>query len=468
MWTSDTIQARLKAYENELPLFMRDYHLPGLSIAITNRHEALYAKAYGARQLANNLPNTVETLHGIGSVSKSFTCVAVLQLAEQGKLSLEDPIKHYLDVSVDRDAHTPIRLRHLMSHTSGIPDLGIALVSIGRYLLNVEPFIPLSSDEDLFRYVNAAHECVLFPPGEKYFYFNGGFTLLSKIIEKVAGKTFSTYLRDHILTPLDMPQTCLDEAEVTSCTNIATGYHVQEGKAMPTAQMTDPYSQGAGGVISSVMEMSNYLRCYLNQGRSPTGPLLQPHTLAQMFVMQPGTENSYALFGPSGYGLGWGIMTNFLGQRVYQHGGSTLVSGAMARLVPDQDLGIIVLGNNGKAPIGLVAFALLTLLFGKNPHDVLPFFITKSKFALFTGEYRTHSGLTSAKVFAQGGMLYLETTSKVFGTSTFPLIPTDPLITANAFYTYEYGARTAVEFFVDPANKMPVHFKFERALFTKQ
>ena len=196
--------------------------------------------------------------------------------------------------------------------------------------------------------------------------------------------------------------------------------------------------------------------------------MLQPHTLAQMFVMQPGTENSYALFGISGYGLGWGIMTNFLGQRVYQHGGSTLVSGAMARLVPDQDLGIIVLGNNGKAPIGLVAFALLTLLFGKNPHDVLPFFITKSKFALFTGEYRTHSGLTSAKVFAQGGMLYLETTSKVFGTSTFPLIPTDPLITANAFYTYEYGARTAVEFFVDPANKMPVHFKFERALFTKQ
>ena len=79
MWTSDTIQARLKAYENELPVCMRDYHLPGLSIAITNRHEVVYAKAYGARQLANNLPNTVETLHGIGSVSKSFTCLALLQ-----------------------------------------------------------------------------------------------------------------------------------------------------------------------------------------------------------------------------------------------------------------------------------------------------------------------------------------------------------------------------------------------------
>jgi CubicO group peptidase (beta-lactamase class C family) len=468
MWTSDTIQQRLKAYEDELPLFMRDYHLPGLSIAITNRHEVLYATAYGARQLATNLPNTVETLHGIGSVSKSLTCFAVLQLAEQGKLSLEDPIKHYLEVSVDKDAHAPIRIRHLMSHTSGIPDLGIALVSIGRYLLNVEPFIPLSSDADLFRYVNSAHERVLFPPGEKYFYFNGGFTLLSKIIEKVSGKTFSTYLRDHILTPLDMPQTCLDAADVTSRLNIATGYHVQEGKAMPTAQMTDPYSQGAGGVISSVMEMSHYLRCYLNQGRSPTGPLLQPHTLAQMFVLQPGTANKYALFGTSGYGLGWGIMTDFLGQQVYQHGGSTLVSGAMALLVPAQELGIMVLGNNGTAPIGLVAFSLLALLLGKNPHDVLPFFITKSKFALFAGDYRTHSGITSAKVFAKGGMLYLETTSQVFGTSTFPLIPDDPLITTNAFYTYDHGARTAVEFFVDPESKTPVHFKFERALFTKQ
>jgi CubicO group peptidase (beta-lactamase class C family) len=468
MWTSDTIPARLKAYEDELPLFMRDYHLPGLSLAITNRHEVVYAKAYGARQLATNLPNTVETLHGIGSVSKSLTCVAVLQLAEQGKLSLEDPIKHYLEVAVDRDAHTPIRLRHLMSHTSGIPNLDLVHVSIGRYLLNVEPFIPLSSDADLFRYVNSAHECVLFPPGEKYFYFNGGFTLLAKIIEQVSGKTFSTYLRDHILTPLDMPQTCLDEADVTSRTNVATGYHIHEGKAMPTAQMTDPYAQGAGGVISSVMEMSNYLRCYLNQGRSPTGPLLQPHTLAQMFVMQPGTANPYALFGISGYGLGWGIMTDFLGQQVYQHGGSTLVSGAMALLVPDQDLGIMVLGNNGRAPLGIVAFALLAHLLGNNPHDVLPFLITKRKFALFVGDYRTHSGLTSAKVFVQGGMLYLETTSKVFGISTFPLIPADPLITTNAFYTYEYGARTAVEFFVDPANKTPVHFKFERALFTKQ
>ena len=110
MWTSDTIQARLKAYEDELPLFMRDYHLPGLSIAITNRHEVLYATAYGARQLATNLPNTVETLHGIGSVSKSLTCVAVLQLAEQGKLSLEDPIKYYLEVSIDKDIHAPIRI----------------------------------------------------------------------------------------------------------------------------------------------------------------------------------------------------------------------------------------------------------------------------------------------------------------------------------------------------------------------
>jgi CubicO group peptidase (beta-lactamase class C family) len=468
MWTSDTIQARLKAYEDELPLFMRDHHLPGLSIAITNRQEVVYAKAYGARQLATNLPNTVETPHGIGSVSKSLTCFALLQLAEQGKLSLEDPIRHYLDVSVDKDVHTPIRLRHLMSHTSGIPNLDIALVSIGRYLLNVEPFIPLSSDEDLFRYVNAAHERVLFPPGEKYFYFNGGFTLLAKIIEQVSGKTFSTYLRDHILTPLDMPQTCLDEVDVTSRTNVATGYHVHEGKAMPTAQMTDPYSQGAGGVISSVMEMSNYLRCYLNQGGSPTGPLLQPHTLAQMFVIQPGTENPYALFGTSGYGLGWGIMTDFLGQQVYQHGGSTLVSGAMALLVPDQDLGIMVVGNNGTAPIGIVALALLALLLGKHPHDVLPFFITKRKFALFAGDYRTHSGITSAKVFAKGGMLYLETTSKVFGTSTFPLIPDDPLITTNAFYTYEHGARIAVEFFVDAASKTPVHFKFERSLFTKQ
>jgi CubicO group peptidase (beta-lactamase class C family) len=468
MWTSDTIHERLKAYEDELPLFMRDHHIPGLSLAITNRHEVLYATAYGARQLATNLPNTVETLHGIGSVSKSFTCLAVLQLAEQGKLSLEDPIKHYLDVSVDKDAHAPIRLRHLMSHTSGIPNLDLVHVSIGRYLLDVEPFIPLSSDEDLFRYINSAHECVLFPPGEKYFYFNGGFTLLAKIIEKVSGKTFSTYLRDHILTPLDMSQTCLDAADVTSRTNIATGYHMQEGKAMPTAQMTDPYAQGAGGVISSVMEMSHYLQCYLNQGRSPTGQLIQPHTLAQMFVIQPGSANKYALFGTSEYGLGWGIMTDFLGQQVYQHGGSTLVSGAMALLVPDQELGIMVLGNNGTAPIGLVAFALLALLFGKNPHDVLPFFITQSKFALFTGDYRTHSGLTSAKVFAKGGMLYLETTSKVSGTSTVPLIPEDPLITTNAFYTYEHGARTAVEFFVDPASKTPVHFKFERALFMKQ
>jgi CubicO group peptidase (beta-lactamase class C family) len=62
-----------------------------------------------------------------------------------------------------------------MSHTSGIPDLGIALVSIGRYLVNVEPFLPLSSEEDLFRYVNSAQERVLFPSGEKYFYFNGGY-----------------------------------------------------------------------------------------------------------------------------------------------------------------------------------------------------------------------------------------------------------------------------------------------------
>jgi predicted DNA-binding transcriptional regulator AlpA len=145
----------LKSFiESETPKLMKISRTPGLSISIIIDGEKAYMKAFGARDLESNSPATINTLYGFGSCTKSMTALAIMQLAEEGKISIEDPVEKYAPLKIGFKEY-PIRIHHLLSHSSGIPSLNTAVISLRKATGVKEDYTPLSSMEDFYRYVNA-------------------------------------------------------------------------------------------------------------------------------------------------------------------------------------------------------------------------------------------------------------------------------------------------------------------------
>jgi CubicO group peptidase (beta-lactamase class C family) len=134
---------------DRLESFVRDRlaadSLPGLSLAVVDRDGLVYAEGFGSRDLAANDPATPQTLYGIGSVTKSFTALAVTILAERGRLNVDDPVAEHAAFPLESPGEEPVRLHHLLSHSSGLPSLGVSEALIARRTRSGEAGVPLGS-----------------------------------------------------------------------------------------------------------------------------------------------------------------------------------------------------------------------------------------------------------------------------------------------------------------------------------
>ena len=199
--------------------------LPGMAITLSQDGETIYSEGFGSRNLQKYLPYTPDTLNGFGSCTKSFTCLAIMILDSEGKLSIHDPVANYLDFKHGQNDN-PITIHHLMSHTSGLPNLGSAELIIGPSIpfeLDFPP-IPFSSKNDFYNLINQAGNEIYFKPGEHFHYFNGGYTMLSHIIENVSGLSYVEFIRKYILDPLDMKRTGFLESHINSDANLSIPY----------------------------------------------------------------------------------------------------------------------------------------------------------------------------------------------------------------------------------------------------
>ena len=192
---------KCKTIEKMLVSEMVRENTPGLSISMVNDHEVLYSAAFGSSNLAKHLPVTTNTLFVLASVTKSFIVMAILKLYELKKLDLFDPITKYLPL--DELEHSPfgnsITLHHLLTHTSGIPNISDGL-NIQQLALDYDfedpvPSVPFASWNDVFRLVNSYAALITDPPGTKFYYNNLGYTLLAKIIEVVSGNTLNEFMQ---------------------------------------------------------------------------------------------------------------------------------------------------------------------------------------------------------------------------------------------------------------------------------
>jgi CubicO group peptidase (beta-lactamase class C family) len=332
----------------------------GLAVGVVHNRSLEFFCGHGVADLAANTPVTQDTVFRIGSISKTFTAIAVLQLVEQGLVDLDAPandsLRAYRLVPA-RAGFRPATLRHLLTHTGGVravrspadllrPALGWA-APVGR---------PAPSLADYYR----GGLRVDVEPGTRWAYSNHGFATLGQVVEDVSGIPLDRYLRERVFGPLGMEHSDLVRSERVRA-RLATGYGLGAGgpKAAPDREMA---IVGAGAVYSTTGDMARYVGALLGGGTGEHGTVLRPQTLARMF--EPHYQPD-----PRIPGMGLGFFRGAVGgHRTVGHDG--IWTGFLADLVlaPDEGIGVLAFANTGGfdgrgAPVP-VANALLRRLLG--------------------------------------------------------------------------------------------------------
>lgn len=303
------------------------------SILVAKKGEIIISKGYGMADYELSVPNTPKTRFHLGSVTKQFTAMAVMQLQERGLLSVNDPLSKYIP---DYPNGKKITLHHLLTHTSGIPD----------YINDDETFADIyklyhSVDQIVDRFKNKPLE---FQPGTKYDYSNSGYVLLCYIIEKISGKDYGTFLKENIFNPLNMKDTGYDDLKPI-IKNRASGYSVASGKLINAEYFDRSNLQGADGLYSTVEDLYIWDRALYTQ------KLVSKDTLNKIFIPYPPANI---------YGYGWTTDKVEMSHFGRMDGFYTCISRNTAN-----DTAVIILSNIQQAPVKAIYMDLNSVLSGK-------------------------------------------------------------------------------------------------------
>jgi CubicO group peptidase (beta-lactamase class C family) len=426
---------------------MSETKLPGVSAAVIEGTDVIWSRGFGFRDLVHGLPATPHTLYAIASVTKSFTAIAIMQLAERGKLSVDDPLEKYVSVGL-QTGREPVRIRHLLSHTSGLPALAYAESMIRGAVGAGEHWLPVGSYDDLMTFLTDAHDWVVAAPGERWFYLNEGYALLGCIIEQCSGTSYEDFVRQNILEPLGMSRSFFDKAPVEKDQDAATPYIITTaGERMPSI-----YPHGGiksdGGLISTVTDLARYVSMLLGAGALGGTQILTPESVSALETprVSRGLEGP---FGDLSYGYGLGVTPDFLGHCLINHSGGLYVATAWMGYIRDRGVGIVLLSNGSGYPLSQMGMYGLAVALGADP-EALPFVRNDTMLKELEGTYETYRGTMQVKVEKAGEFLQVEFADK-YTTDVAVLVPETIGDEARVFYTLSGGNKLRVEFTVSGA-----------------
>ena len=369
-------------------------HVDGFSgtVLVARNGKPIVSKGYGMANIELGVPNAPQTVFRLGSVTKQFTAMAIMMLAERGKLSVSDPICKYLPDCPA--AWQPITVRNLLTHTSGIPNYtsfpDFAKTTISP-ITNAE-MNGLLKDKPLE-----------FAPGEKFAYTNSGYYVLGEIIEKVSGKTYADFLQENIFTPLGMKQTGYDNP-LQIIKNRAAGYQRQGGEIINASYMDMSVPYAAGALYST------------------TGDLLlwDQALYTEKLVSKKSLDEIFTPF-KNGYGYGWGIGKKF-DRREISHGGGIYGFATEISRFPDDQVTVIVLSNVQAAPSGKIAGDLAAIVFGAKyeiPQERKEIAVDAKILEKYVGQYKIEQPSIVIAVTLENGKLL----GQLEGQSKFGLSP---------------------------------------------
>jgi CubicO group peptidase (beta-lactamase class C family) len=303
--------------------------LVGLAVGLVQANAVVYTKGFGVRDLATGAPVTAESLFHMASVSKPFSATAIMQLVEQGKVALADPVVKHLPYFTLADArYQEITIRQILNHTSGMPDVEDYAWEQGQ-----------SDEGALERYTRSLSDQTLIgAPDAQFAYSNIAFEVLGDLIAKVSGLSFETYIKTHILTPLGMHQCTFLRSEVPAA--LATTPHI--GTERAEVSPVYPYNRQhapSSTLHSNAVEMCRWALANLNHGALDGARILQPASYDLLFQPDRETGEDNAI------GLSW-FHADYKGVPRISHGGGDTGYATYFAMFPTQQAAVAVMANS--------------------------------------------------------------------------------------------------------------------------
>ena len=369
--------------------------LAGLAAGVVKDGRVVYAKAFGFADAQRSIHVTPDTSFRIGSISKTLTAIGLMQLFEQGRFKLDDPVNSYLKAyKIAQPAQfPPVSFHHLLTHTSGVGELR-RLSDLLRPTLGLA--CKPGSLPTLRDYYAPALKAEV-APGTKWAYANHGFATLRQLVEDISGQPFAEYMLEHVFAPLGMEHTDYLLSEPVRGT-LAQGYRMRRRGLRPI-----PYREivpgPAGSVFSSVNEMVKYLAALLAGGANDTGRVIKADTLATMMTSHYQLDQRLPA-------VGLAFMIDHVdGMRIVGHEGGWPGFTSTMRLAPDHGVGAVVFTNTSTLPTDAIAFELIrhVLEVGERPR-LKPILEQPTLWKELCGTYRPAKGLnTNLRIWMLGG-----------------------------------------------------------------
>ena len=296
--------------------------IPGIALSVVKDGEIIYSKGFERSVKSNAKEITTDTPLYIGSISKSFTSLAIMQLVEKGKINLDDSVDEYLSFfAVDKNNFTgKITVRQLLHHRSGMSEK--------EYMESLPGDFSIKEGVENLQGMKLSYK-----PGDKFNYFNPNYNILGLLVEKVSNMSYENYIKTNILDPLEMENTYLEKDAIKE--KVPNGHISFFSFPIKKEEEFKKHSLPSGFIVSTANDMANYL-IFQQTGEYKGRKLIANSTLNEMHT--PWNNND------SGYAMGWNIGEKF-DYKIIEHGGSLYSYSANMAILPEKNAGVILLIN---------------------------------------------------------------------------------------------------------------------------
>lgn len=456
-----------KDYTEEITSYVNQYleqtKIPGLNIAVTSSKEILYQDNFGILQMGLEQPMSNDIPSPIGSLTKSFTALAILQQVERGALSLDDKVTDYIPwyTTFDKEKSDTITIEMLLNNSSGLP-----------HNVDFDTFIQNNPSMDFEKALKSHQNVTLyFDPGTSYSYSNEGFMIAGYILELVTGMSYVDYVKDNIFEPLEMTNTTTSIEELLE-TEFMYGHLADVDGFLPAEKIYSGIMIPAGSeLISTTSDLSHYARMMMNKGTFQGKQLISQ----ELFVkyLSDGINPFKMGNADLSYQAGW---IHIKDSPILFHMGQTSSASSILLIDQESKIAVSVLCNvadviNGQDSIYNLAMYLLQLFANKDYGVLLKpnlpilqedtTFIPKDKHIL--GEYKTSAGLTKAIISETESGSYEAIFQTPVGVSSYDL----SFITAHDVYAKNVGSEIIIKLIRSTSNDIigfthPMFGSFER------
>ena len=315
------------------------WHAPGLAVAIVKDDQVVYLRGFGTKHLGQNDPVDAHTAFTLASTTKAFTAMALGLLSDDGKLHWDDPVVRYIPEFRVADPYVTreVTIRDLLVHRTGIEEMD---------MLWVRGFDTRTSIEHM-QYAKQASSL-----RSTWAYNNMMYVVAAEVVARVAGMTFQEFVQRRIFEPLGMSDSLFTGPELSKHANVTGAHLIEQGVARATDLYVSPEPLGAAGIQSSAADMAKWLRLLLDKGTFEGKAVVKPETVAEALQPQmllarigyPAATQANPHF--YAYGLGW-FLQDYKGRLLAMHTGSLYGANALAAIVPEERLGLVILINAG-------------------------------------------------------------------------------------------------------------------------